>query len=57
MIENLCNLLKVKNINNDLNENFGCKKLKDVIIWYEDEKNNFAIFEVEIMEIVIVTNS
>ena len=53
-IKNFYNLLKEKNLNNDQNENFGFKKHKDEIIWYVDAKNNFVMFEVEIIEIANV---
>ena len=48
---NLYNLLKGKSLSNDQSANFGFKKTKDEIIWFEDEKNNFDINVVEIMVI------
>ena len=43
MIINSCDLLKGKSLNNALNVNFGCKKTKDVIIWFVNANSNFVI--------------
>jgi len=40
-------LLLGKNLSNVQNENFGLKKIKDEIIWYEDENFSFDTNEEE----------
>ena len=57
MIKNSINSLKVLDISNVLNVNFGCKNLKVVTIWFADVNSNFAIYVVNSIIIVDVMHN